>query len=522
MPAQPLLSLPQVLYKLLWFAAKATSRSIWHVSIFQGPAPPPGEGPPIQTSALRDKSYLPAQIASIIASYVLSLLVIGTAIIFVGRRLRRAAQASPKSLSMEMMKPVKPDMVTEFDPSPISPSNQNSFGASPDSTIDMKINWPSPGKSLRGSSAWDSIRRGHRKQPSESQASVVTFDESVIEDDKARNEREMERLYAAVMDQDEKQSSSNVNLAGQQQSRCPPELQHLRDEAQQSAPPTTDSRSPARTHTRSPGTSSRPTPISIHSCNSSRSSYGSLGKKHSLRGLPISPPMGCPGLAPDYNDGYGETEPLSPRIYPDPGPPPPTPDEQKAARFRHEQMDNTRLSPRDAKFPITSLRKGGPIPPSPGVQTQTIHEVTSRPEPKTRSGDRPIIPKKKVPAPLALRTQAAAGASAQHHPLRTAPLPLRNAHPTNYNADRPQPSPAIKATVLERKAPGHSLRTPMTGVPMTPYSPYMPKTPLTPMTPSRLVTRGERKRREKQEGRRVPTTEDAVEEEPDMWGDAYP
>ena len=54
---------------------------------------------------------------------------------------------------------------------------------------------------------------------------------------------------------------------------------------------------------------------------------------------------------------------------------------------------------------------------------------------------------------------------------------------------------------------------------MTPYSPYMPFTPLTPITPSRLVTREERKRKAKQEGRRVATVEDAVVEEADAWGD---
>ena len=63
--------------------------------------------------------------------------------------------------------------------------------------------------------------------------------------------------------------------------------------------------------------------------------------------------------------------------------------------------------------------------------------------------------------------------------------------------------------------------TPQTGVPQTPYSPYMPFTPLTPMTPSRLVTKQERKRREKEEGRRVVTIEDAVIEEGEMWGDGY-
>lgn len=192
-------------------------------------------------------------------------------------------------------------------------------------------------------------------------------------------------------------------------------------------------------------------------------------------------------------------------------------------------MDASRLSPRDARFPMTSLRKSGSkngsVPPSPTVQT--IAEHASRPELLTRNSDRSFSSKssRRQPPPLSLRTQAAVGASQQHHPLQGAPLPLRNAHPTYHNADRAEPSPMIKNTVIERKAPtqnARNLRTPITGVPMTPYSPYMPYTPLTPMTPSRLVTREERKKKEKEEGRRVPTIEDIVEEEADMWNEAYP
>lgn len=66
------------------------------------------------------------------------------------------------------------------------------------------------------------------------------------------------------------------------------------------------------------------------------------------------------------------------------------------------------------------------------------------------------------------------------------------------------------------------LMAPGSAMPQTPYSPfYMPQTPLTPLTPSRLVSRAERKRREKEEGRRVLTADDAVQEEGDMWGDGY-
>ena len=497
---------------LLLCVARASSKNIWHVSIFQGPAPPPGKGAPIQASALRDKSYLPAQIAAIVSSYVFSVVVIGAALLFVGRRLRRAAQASPKTLSMEMMRPVKTDVPKAFDPSPIS------HGASPNSAAEMKRFWHSPAKELRGSDGWGS-KKGHSRQMSESQASVVTFDESVIEDDKARNEREMERLYAAVMEEDEKRSRSNskVNLPAQHHPQYPPELQHLRDTNTTSVPPRTDTKSPARTLTKSPAnTSTRPTPLSLHSRNSSRSSLGSYSKR-GVRGLPISPPMGSPGIAADYDDGYGDGEPLTPRQYTDPGPPPPTPDEVKIARQRHEYPDNERLSPRDARFPMTTFRKGGSVPQSPAVQT--IHEVDSRAELQSRNSERSNTSKapRALPGTLPLRAHATNGKSQSQNTL-----PLRGSQPTSPNFSRPEPSPSIKATVLESKPKNRTLRTPGTGAPMTPYSPYMPYTPLTPMTPSRLVTREERKRKVKEEGRRVPTIEDAVEEEADMWGSAYP
>lgn len=503
-------------------ATLASPTDIWHVSIWEAPAPPPGKGPPLDDHSLRDLSYLPAQIASIIGAYLLSILIIGSAILFVGRRLRRAAQASPGTLSMEMMKPVKHDVPQAFDPSPVSPTNNNLYGPSPNSTIDMKNNWPSPqSKSTRNSDGWGSIAKDHRKQPSVV-SSVVTFDESVIADDKERNQKEMERLYAAVVEHDEEKSASVSYLPNEQQPQSPPELQHLRSTQKPSEPPPrSDTISPSRTATKSPRASARSQPLSIHSRNSSRSSLGSFSKKRGIRGLPISPPMGSPDLVPSYNARYGESEPLTPRFYDDPGPPPATPPQRKGPQPRDNVMDASRLSPRSAQFhesSIPSVRTPRiSIPAIPGVQT--IPETSSRPEIPSRNSDKSKT--RRTPAPLALRTQTLGGSgsgsssSAQQHPLRTAPLPLRNQHPTNHNSDRP-PS-MIKATVLERKAPNiQSLRTPMTGVPMTPYSPYMPHTPMTPMTPSRLVTRAERKRREKEEGRKVATIDDAVEEEADM------
>ena len=492
---------------LFWMTAEVTAspKSPWTISIFEGPAPPPEKGPPIALHALRNGSYLPAQIASIVAAYVLSLLVIGSALLFVGRRLRRAAQASPKTLAMEMMKPGKNNLPKAIDTlSPATTTPKSRFGPSPADTFDMKNNWPSPIKSRRGSSTWGSTTKGHKKRQPSVQSSVISFDESVIADDKDKNEREMERLYAAVVQHDEIKAASVTELPGHGIMQHPPELQHLRDVRPQN--PTSrpvDSDGPARPTTKSPRSTHRPTPISLHSRNSSRSSLGSFSRKHGgIRSLPISPPMGSPDLVPDQM--YSEAEPLTPRIYDNPGPPPPTPPQQKAYFSR----DN-----RNYDHPVRTPRTPGP--PTPSVQSiPEIHFPETQHQREQPAGRR-------APAPLALRTDSSISVNrAQaNKPLHTAPLPLRNPYPTNINHDRLEPS--IKATVLETRPHGQTLRTPHTGVPATPYSPYMPFTPLTPMTPSRLVTRTERKRREKEEGRRVVTAEDAVIEEDDTWGNAY-
>lgn len=228
--------------------------------------------------------------------------------------------------------------------------------------------------------------------------------------------------------------------------------------------------------------------------------------------------MGSPDLAPEHNIMYSEAEPLSPRLY-QPGPPPPTPPQRKQTSDYEDRLDSTRLSPKSAEFrqSVRSPRTSIPtLQTYPEYSTPTEQEFGNK-APKTHQ--REATKGKRTPAPLALRTQVNVAPS-QQLPLRSAPLPFRNLNSSRYNPDRP-PS-TIKATVLESKAPNQHLGPPRTGVPMTPYSPYMPFTPLTPMTPSRLVTKQERKRREKEEGRRVATLEDAVEEEGDMWGDAYP
>lgn len=74
--------------------------------------------------------------------------------------------------------------------------------------VDMKNNWPSPiqkrglKKTAPNSSGWGSVIKGHKKQSSV-YSRVFTFDEATFEGDEESYQREIKRLYVAVMDHDE-------------------------------------------------------------------------------------------------------------------------------------------------------------------------------------------------------------------------------------------------------------------------------------------------------------------------------
>lgn len=536
----------------------ATARpSIWGIDIDEGPAPAPKDGPPLAASAVRDRAYLPLQIGILFGAYFVVVIIVTSSLLTVGRRLRRSAQTSPRSLAMEMMRPLKTAGMHPSEVTDISPARSNPWGPSPVSPGDSKQQmWPSPDLSRKQS--WGTSNKSH-KQHASIQSSVVTFDENIIEEDKTKNEIEMSRLYAAVAEHEEHKKTRSFTHA-QPLAQHPPELQHLRLAAPpRSPPPRQEPMSPSRTSTTSPLKngpaspprsairSSRPTPLSFagsqsHSRNSSRTSFGSFGRKRgSVRdlqiSLPISPPMGSPEIMDGNMRYYGEAEPLTPRQY-NPGPPPTPPHRQDSTGSGRQQVMSSPIrshfsrhlpnsvrssrhsgpgspihTPRTATFPATHTPRTATFP----TFTVTHESVESLPQQLSEQGSgRQVAPKsQRKPANLAIRTGASD--SSNSLPLRTAPLPLRNLGPSGLN----RPQSTIKATVLEHKIDNH-LRAPGTGVPATPYSPfYFPQTPLTPLTPSRLVTREERRRQKKEEGRRVATFEDAVIEEKDMWGDAY-
>ena len=348
---------------------------------------------------------------------------------------------------------------------------------------------PSKGKSRSFSKPWYISSSRGPASPISRKDSMSTVDEGVVKADRVRAQEEMERLYAAVMEQDAKQSTmydtedDNTPISAHQPSPSAeyPEFRHLRQwqypaspkSPRAPLPPLSPSAIPEE-YTSSPAHSQYPQatqptpkesvatrPKSLASNRLSKLSSLSLfsskprdpsspRKLHrgSIRNLPISPPIRSANA--DLGSPFAENQPLSPRIYA-PGPPPLNPQQQAG------------VSPVNTASPDSMY---GPAIGSPQSRV--------------------------------------AGSS-------TSSLPFRVAF------SGPQ-SPSVKTTVVEWRQSMLGRGAPRTGVPHTPYSPYMPFSPITPITPSRIVTRQERKQMQKENGMQVMTEEDAVMNEDDMWG----
>jgi hypothetical protein len=181
---------------LLLTSAPSALASIWTVNIDESPAPSPAEGPPFSAHASRNRALLPFEIIAVVGSYFACACILGLLLLTVARRSRRRA-LDMSAKPVEMVKPAR----QIYDPSPVSPRSDRS--------------WYSP-RRVGKKSAPASIRSGMSDNTSPAMESVVSFDRQVVEADRRRGQEEMERLYAAVMAQDEnrqKKASSAVNLA---------------------------------------------------------------------------------------------------------------------------------------------------------------------------------------------------------------------------------------------------------------------------------------------------------------------
>lgn len=535
---------------LLSAPALVSTTSIWHVSIWEGPAPPPNEGPPFDKDAIRNPAVRPYEIIGIVGAYFVSVCIIGTLLLTVGRNLRRKAQemAAPPR---EMVKPLPRVM----DPSPISPASQRSW------------------YNLRSKKSDNlSVRSGM----SPGMDSVVSFDRNVVEADRQRGQEEMERLYAVVMAQDESKSTYQQTVAD-----VPPEY------TSRKYPPRLVTDNPSLRHLQGSGPASPQTPKSPYRAiyppdgdlpagpMSPRSpikaeypnysmprdasadstlrptreirtpSYGSGQQsaspqkdskklRKSLRNIKISNPI----IKDDNSDGL--RTPLSPRTYADPGipPEPPTagttqtmdsnmyapttpgtartfPDEYQPETRASESMDEIRALP-----PAHPQRTGMGAYTYNNQPQAVTNAASTRPNPtKQASSTTNTLPLREMNRQYAAEQarQAAAFPLSPGHWNNTA-NPLASPGTPGFN-NLTSAGP-VKTTFVDARKDklGGGIRTGQA----TPYSPYMPFTPLTPVTP-RLPSRAERKQREKEErkARGALTAEDAVVEEDEMWSSGY-
>ncbi|CAG8974522.1 hypothetical protein HYALB_00009057 [Hymenoscyphus albidus] len=449
------------------------------------PAPSPENGPPFSAGATRDRSLLPAQIGGIIGAYLFSVCIIGLALIFCGRKARRALQQPGIVLDVEMVQPHKQ---LSIDPSPISPTR------GPGSP--RNFSWPSPEKDERNPYVFPPVNRSPITPP----GTDPYVDSRVVQQDRDMAARNLEDIYAHVMEQEE------AKAAGLSPKEMPPPAPLQRPGSIPAPAPQKGSR--------------RPSAITIDGNKSTRSRASSIlsvlksPRRKQNRPLQISSPLPTPMSATFPRDGGSDTEPLSPKYY---KPPPPIPTDQVPYTDSRNTSNITPTSPtRSIAEQMAPYGPGGsgnsrhrqyPSQASahsydPGSASTTTSQTPLNPPPT----------KKAIPHPI----PTASNPTNAH----TRALPFRQFEPALQS---PSFKPATKTTVLERKGPQHS--GPMTGGLRTapwspgavPYSPfYQPMTPMIPVTPT-LVTRQDRKMMKKQQ-KKAPVQELVSD---DMWDSGY-
>ena len=486
------------LYCLIPSLVVAAPYDLWEFDPDYNTTLPDIEGiPPISRNASRDRALLKWQILGIVGGYVLTVLFLFTLLFTVGRRLRRGAQCSQGTLSMEMVKP-------------------NRWMADPSPKVKQ--------------SRWG------KKTPTASLASTsqATFDTSTVVSHKERQEQDMERLYAAVFNSETK-SPMDINVKEQEVGGAPGHTRNLSSSSKRSfsqrKPPQLaepEHALQAPISPASPQASYQP-PGNMYNIQGRPDSDSSLRSKstlnspppqpaktsksksaRSLRKLTISPPMPT-NKYPGAEEGEEASTPLSPRHL-RARPITPIQDEYDA-----EEGDIAR------PYSYEELDQPRPLP------------VAAPQRPNATGADHLRIPPPLPPPPKDISPVSAGSASN--------PLPFRQHVPASSGSTLSGTTAGVtspgltKTTMLsprrDRFAPGQGHPHGFVGVGTphgaaletaglaSPYSAYMPFSPMTPVTP-RLTTRAERKQRQREEGRRVANAdEDQVKDEKEMWGDAW-
>jgi hypothetical protein len=479
------------------------------------PAPAPENGPPLSAHASRDPALLPAQIGAIVGSYLFSVCIVGTALILIGRRLRFRSQQCGKALDIEMVEPHFP----AFDPSPISP------GQLPGGP--RNFSWPSPEKDIRNPYIFPPSTTTINGSPISPVGIDSSFDTRIIDADRDMLQRDLEDIYAHVMQQEDAKAAG-VNV---KEMPLPPQLQHV-------GPVRTDGpqgqSSLAKEKKLEKAASRRPSVLTLDEGKSEKSHSRSSSILSALRSprrkkMQISSPLPTPLSTTFPNDSASDEEPLTPRYHPT-GPPPPVPKDQAPYNPSRKPSVVIPSSPRSGEHSIAEQLNN----PYGQFQHQSRHRANISYASVQSSGSQsndpasaisatsttPFMPPPERPtlAPLATPRQSTSTPPSNNSSVRA--LPFRQFEPALAS---PSFSNSTKTTVLERSpqlggGPNTAgLKTPWSAG-AVPYSPYQPFTPMMPITP-RLVTKEDRKKMKKMQGR-APAME-LVRSDDELWDSAY-
>jgi hypothetical protein len=472
------------------------------------PAPSPEDGPPLSAGASRNRALLPAQISGIVGAYLFSVFVVGVVLLLVARKLRRQLQHSTKNLDIEMVEPHSKAYHTG--PSPVSP------GKIPGSP--RNFSWPSPDTKEPNPYVFPTTVRdlGVVKQPRSPPGYGDPFvDNRVVAADRDMLQRDLEDIYAHVMQQEEAKAAG-VNV---KEMPLPPQLQ-----AAGPAPTTVALRQPIppkkieKTRPKNINVEQSQSPTKSHSRSSSIISSLKSPKRRGIRGMRISDPIPTPLHTTFPSSATSDEEPLSPRFYAPP-PPPPVPKDQTP--YTHSRNNSQGPSP------VNPYARHQPNASQASVQSSSLGDPVSA---ASATSQTPLFPDSSAfktnnpfknnnrPKAVAITPPSYSNPPSTNSSSRA--LPLRQFEPALHS---PSFSHSTKTTVLERTTPPNSglhtggLKTPWSAG-AVPYSPYQPFTPMVPITPT-LVTKEQRRKMKKMEPR--TPVEEMVKSEDDLWDSGY-
>ncbi|PKY04354.1 hypothetical protein P168DRAFT_290433 [Aspergillus campestris IBT 28561] len=337
----------------------------------------------LSTAVPLDESLLAIQIGGIVGAYVIFVAILLSLLLLVGRRLRRAVQASNYSLHVEMMKPAKPPV--SLDPSPVTP---------------LSATLPSPNRTHSFNQSWSSLGKAPHSHMA-GNGSAATIDESVLASDRRRAQEEMEMLYAAVMEHDARKELAMETGRDEKEIQSPDMVYTSpfsdRSSRVSEGPSFAPMKSP--TSPRSNSRLSRISSLSLFNSNSNSSSQSQpnassktpantskilRSPRFNLRKMSISSPLASPDVT--ATNSYGEQPPLTPRIY---HPPPPPAPPARINRTPVEKVVGASRAPAPAPLSLSTAGHGkGPS----SLPFRDAFPLQSAPATKTTVLERPVKP----------------------------------------------------------------------------------------------------------------------------------